>query len=210
MLTVAVTGNIAAGKSAVVDLFRSWGATVIDTDILAREAVEPGQPALTALARRFGAALLLPDGTLDRAALRRRVMSDPAQRRELNAIVHPEVLRRSDALVAEARRRGDALVVLDIPLLFEVLDPAAFDVVVLVDAPPAVRRERLMTLRALPPAEADALIAAQLPSTDKRARSHLIIDNDGTRDTLEARAGAAWQVLVERARNSLDFAPPDR
>jgi len=200
MLKVALTGNIAAGKSTVLDLFRSWGATVIDLDVLARDAVAPGTPALAAIAARFGRDLVLEGGTLDRAALRRRVMGDPSTRDALNAIVHPEVMRRAELLEDEARRRGDAIVVVDVPLLFEVLDPARFDVVVLVDAPPAVRRERIIAHRRLPPEEADVLIAAQHPSVAKRTRSHYIIDNDGARDTLEARAGDVWQKLVERAR----------
>jgi dephospho-CoA kinase len=199
-LSVALTGNIASGKSTVLDLFRSWGATVIDLDVLAREAVAPGTPALAAIAARFGRDLVLANGTLDRAALRRRVMGDKPSRDALNAIVHPEVMRRAEALGDEARRRGDPIVVLDIPLLFEVMDPSRFDAVVLVDAPPDVRRARIVTHRGLTPEEADVLLAAQQPSVAKRARSDWVIDNDGALDTLEARAGAVWQKLVERAR----------
>lgn len=200
MIRVALTGNVASGKSTVLDLFRSWGATVIDMDQLAHEATEPGSPVLERIAERFGAAVLQPSGALDRAALRHRVMADPAERAALNAIVHPDVHRRTAILLAEAQRRGDPIVVLDIPLLFEVLDPADYDVVVLVDAPPATRRDRLIRLRGLTPADADALMAAQQPSGPKRARSHIVIDNDGARDVLEVRSGAAWQKLVERAR----------
>jgi len=201
MLSVALTGNVAAGKSTVLALFRSWGATVIDMDLLAREVVLPGSEALDAIARRFGADLIGPGGALDRATLRRRVMGDGAARAALNAIVHPEVRRRAEALGEEARRRGDAIVVLDIPLLFETADPSAFDVVLLVDAPPALRRERLIVQRGLAPDEADQLIAAQQPSVGKRAKSHLVIDNDATKDQLEARAGAVWQKLVEQSRH---------
>lgn len=200
MLSVALTGNIAAGKSTVLDLFRSWGATVIDLDVLAREAVAPGSAVLEAIATRFGRDLIQPSGALDRSALRQRVMGDPKLRDALNRIVHPDVMRRAESLAAEATRRGDPIVVLDIPLLFEVMDPARFDVVVLVDAPPTVRRERIITLRNIAPDEADVLLAAQQSSVAKRARSHFVIDNDGTLDTLEARAGTVWQKLVERAR----------
>lgn len=200
MLKVALTGNIAAGKSSVLSLFRSWGATVIDLDVLAREAVEPGTPALQAIAARFGADLILDNGTLDRAALRQRVMGDKHERDALNAIVHPEVLRRADGLTGEAARRGDAIVVLDIPLLFEVLDPASYDAVVLVDAPPAVRRARLIELRGLAPEEADVLLAAQQPSVAKRPRAHFVIDNDGPLESLQVRAGKVWEKLVEKSR----------
>ena len=200
MLRVALTGNIASGKSTVLDLFRSWGATVIDMDQLAHEATEPGSPVLRAIADTFGADLLQPGGTLDRAALRHRVMGDPARRAQLNRLTHPEIERRAAVLVAEAARRGDPIVVLDIPLLFEVLDPADYDVVVLVDAPAELRRNRLTGLRGLSPDDADTLLAAQQPSAAKRAKSHLVIDNDGSREQLEVRAGTAWQKLVERAR----------
>jgi dephospho-CoA kinase len=199
MLNVALTGNIAAGKSAVAELFRAWGATLIDADRLAREAQAPGTPGLRAIAERLGPDLVGADGALDRAALRRRVMADPAALAELNRIIHPEVLRRRRALEAEARRRGDRIVVSDIPLLFEVADPAAFDVVVLVDAPEPVRRARLIMERGLSALEADRMLAAQAPSGPKRERSTFVIDNDGDLATLEERAREVWTALLARA-----------
>ena len=195
MLNVGLTGNIAAGKSTVVDLFRSWGATIIDADQLAREAQAPGTDVLSAIARRFGAGVLAADGSLDRAALRAKVMGDDEALSALNAIVHPAVQRLRTQLLAEARARGDRMVINDIPLLFEALDPAQFDVVVLVDAPPAVRRARLRLLRGLSNAEADQMIAAQMPSDRKRPRAHYIIDNDGSREVLEERARAVFDAL---------------
>lgn len=199
MLSVALTGNIGAGKSAVAELFRAWGATVIDADRLVREAQAPGTPVLRAIADRFGRDLIGPDGALDRATLRRRVMGDPAALAELNRIVHPDVLRRRAALEAEARRRGDRVVVSDIPLLFEAADPAAFDAVVLVDAPERVRRARLIAGRGLSAEDADRMLAAQAPSGPKRERSTFVIDNDGDRVTLETRAREVWARLLARA-----------
>ena len=200
MLRVALTGNVAAGKSTVLALFERWGAVTIDTDKLAREAVRPGTPALAAILRRFGADLALPDGSLDRAALRRRAMGDDEQRAVLNAIVHPEVDRLLTARLADARRRGARIVVCDIPLLFEVLDSAAYDVVVLVDAPEETRRRRLMELRRYTRGEADDVIGAQLPSRVKRDKADIVIDNDGAPDALEARAREAWAALEDTAR----------
>ncbi|MDH4131360.1 MAG: dephospho-CoA kinase, partial [Gemmatimonadota bacterium] len=168
MIHIALTGNVAAGKSSVARLFHDWGATVIDSDQLVREVQAPGTPVLAEIAGAFGAGILLPDGTLDRAALRRRILGDDQARRRLEAIVHPAVQQRRRSLLEEARRRGDRLVVSDIPLLFEVLDPAAFDAVVLVDAPDEVRVERLVRGRGLDQAEARRLIASQLPSAAKR------------------------------------------
>src|SRR2546426_2169628 len=111
MLNVGLTGNIASGKSTVVDLFRRWGATIIDADALAREAQAPGGEVLAAIARRFGADVLAADGSLDRAALRAKVMGDDAALAALNAIVHPAVRQRRAQLIRAARSRGDLLVV---------------------------------------------------------------------------------------------------
>jgi dephospho-CoA kinase len=199
MLNVALTGNVAAGKSTVTELFRSWGATVIDADRLVREAQAPGSPVLVAIVTRFGPAVLRPDGTLDRSAVRAIVLADPAARAALEAIVHPAVQARRDVLLAEARERGDRIVVNDIPLLFEALDPREFDVVVLVDAPELLRLDRLVRARGLPLIEARRMIAAQLPAEAKRAGSDYIIENDGDLEALEARAREVWTGLLARA-----------
>ena len=198
-LSVALTGNIGAGKTTVAELFRRWGATVIDADQLVREAQSPGQPVLQAIASRFGAEVIFSDGSLDRAALRARVLGDPAALADLNRIVHPEVHRRRLQLLGEARARGDLIVVSDIPLLFEADDPGAFDAVVLVDAPEMVRRARLLASRAISPEDVDRMMAAQLSSTPKRARSDYVIDNDGDRPALERAARAVWEALLARA-----------
>jgi dephospho-CoA kinase len=199
MLTVALTGNVAAGKSTVLAHFVGWGAGAVDSDQLAREAVAPGSPTLAAIAARFGADLVRLDGTLDRGMLRRRVMGDDERRAALNAIVHPEVQRLHAERIEAARKSGVAILISDIPLLFEVLDPDAWDMVVLVDAPEETRRRRLMELRGLSREEADDLIEAQLPSHQKRARSHIVIDNDGSLDALAERARKAWAALEAEA-----------
>lgn len=199
MLNVALTGNIAAGKSEVVRRFAEWGATVIDADQLTREAQAPGTEVLRAIVQRFGKHLLLADGTLDRAALRGLVMGDDTALGALNGIVHPAVRRRRDQLLAAAAARGDPIVINDIPLLFEAADPAQFDVVVLVDAPEPIRHERLLTHRGLSPDEAGRMLRAQIPADLKRARADIIIDNAGTLDELDAAAHRAWQSLRQRA-----------
>ncbi|MCC7004054.1 MAG: dephospho-CoA kinase [Gemmatimonadaceae bacterium] len=187
MLVVGLTGNIAAGKSSVAARLAHHGVRVIASDQLAREAVAVGSPALARIAAQFGRHVLAADGSLDRAALRRIVFADAAQRRALEAITHPEVERlRQDAL-ARARADGLALVVCDIPLLFEVGLERQMDRVVVVDAPTEVRRLRLMRDRGLSAADADAMIAAQWPAESKRARADYVIDNDGTLAQLESR-----------------------
>ena len=199
MLNVALTGNIAAGKSTVVDWFRRWGATIIDADVLAREAQAPGGDVLATIVRRFGKNVLAKDGTLDRAALRAKVMGDDEALSALNAIVHPAVQSRREDLQEAARSRGDVLLINDIPLLFEVLDPEQFDVIVVVDAPVALRRTRLRTKRGLSNEEADRMIASQMEAERKRAQAHYVIDNDGSLDALEAHA---HDVFVELRRSA--------
>jgi len=198
MLNVALTGNAAAGKSTVARWFQEWGATLIDADELVREVERPGSATLAEIVRRFGSQVLLSDGRLDRVRLRRLMLDDPAQREALNAIVHPVVQERRDQLIRAARERGDAIVVNDIPLLFEVLDPAAFDLVVLVDAPDAVRRARLRE-RGLEAREIDRLFAAQLPAAAKRDRSHIVLENRGTLEALRQAAWDAWQTIKKRS-----------
>jgi len=199
VLNVALTGNVAAGKSSVVEHLRRFGATVIDADELVREAQAPGTAVLGSIVRRFGREVLEPDGTLDRAALRARVLADDAALATLNAIVHPAVRRRREELIREAAARGDLIVVSDIPLLFEAADPKRFDTVVLVDAPPEVRRHRLVTVRHLRPEDADRLIAIQLPTARKREASHYVLDNDGTREALSDKTHQLWIALRRKA-----------
>ncbi len=192
---VGLTGNVASGKSTVATLFRGWGATVIDADAIVRELQRPGQPVFTAILERFGSPVRRADGGLDRAALRRLIVADPVARDDLERIVHPAVEARREELTAAARLRGDPVVIADIPLLFEALDPAGFDGVIVVDAPVEYRRERLIHDRGLTATDADALIAAQLPAAAKRARATWVIDNDSDRGTLAARARAVWEAL---------------
>ncbi|WP_310569794.1 dephospho-CoA kinase [Gemmatimonas sp.] len=195
MLHLALTGNIASGKSSVASLLAAHGATIIDADLLARDAVRPGTTALDAIVERFGPTVLQPDGTLDRPALRRRVFRDPVARDALNAIVHPAVGRLRDEQLAEAERRGDAVVISDIPLLFEVGLEHAFDGVILVDAPEPERLARLQRDRGLTREEAQAMIDAQWPSLRKRAGATWIIDNDGPREQLPIRVDELWQTI---------------
>lgn len=200
MLHVALTGNVASGKSSVARLFADWGATVVDADAIVRELQRPGTPLFERIVARFGGDLVTPEGELDRARLRALVLADPAARKDLEAIVHPAVAAERERLIDEARHRGEAIVVSDIPLLFEVMDPHAFDAVVLVDAPEQIRRERLLRDRGLSGQEADGLFRAQHPAADKRARSDYIIDNDGSRTELRDRAWRVWRRMRSRAR----------
>jgi dephospho-CoA kinase len=199
MLLVGLTGNIASGKSTVAQLFGRWGATLIDADVLARQAVNVGTPAYHAIVERWGEGVTAPDGLIDRRELRQRVFSDSEQLEALNAIVHPEVQRLRDQLVDDARRRGDRIVVCDIPLLFERRLAEQFDRIVLVDAPRPVRMDRLVRDRGLETTEAMKMIASQMPAELKRARADYLIDNMGTQQELELRAREVWEALQRDA-----------
>lgn len=192
---IAITGSAASGKSTVARWFADWGATLIDADHIVHELQRPGEAVHAAIVERFGAGVVGPDGTLDRPALRDLVLRDPVARADLEQLVHPAVAARRDTLLAAARERGDPVVVVEIPLLFEVGDPTRYDQVVVVDAPREERRHRLVEQRGLTVADAERLMAAQLPASEKRERADLVIDNDGTLERLERRARAAWDAV---------------
>lgn len=206
MLLVGLTGNIASGKSSVAQLLAQRGVTLIDADELARVAVRRGTPALEAIRTRWGDDVFAGDGTLDRAALRHRVFGNEEELEALNAIVHPEVARLRDERVAEARERGDRIVLCDIPLLFEKKLTEDFDLLILVDAPRPMRLERLVRDRGLEEADAMHMIAAQMPAELKRARADIIIDNTGTLDELARRVDEVWQRLDREAEQREDAA----
>lgn len=195
MLLVGLTGNIAAGKSTVARMLASRGATIIDADALARDAVAVGSAGHRAIVERWGDDVLRPDGDLDRAALRQLVFQEPTELEALNAIVHPEVSRLREELVSEARERGDQILVCDIPLLFERRLVDDFDRLVLVDAPRPLRLERLVRDRGLTNTEAMKMIAAQMPAELKRARADFVIVNDADLATLEERVVEVWRAL---------------
>lgn len=199
MLVVGLTGNVAAGKSAVAELWARAGVPVASADRLARAAVEPGSPGLARVAELFGPDVVLRDGTLDRAAVRRIVFRDEEARRRLEAVVHPEVRRRRDEWTARQRRGGAEMVVWEIPLLFETGMEDEVDVVVVVDAPPEVRRRRIVESRGLTDGEAVAMMEAQMAAAEKRCRAHFVVDNSGTREELAARADEVLRALRARA-----------
>ncbi|HEX6631656.1 MAG TPA: dephospho-CoA kinase [Gemmatimonadaceae bacterium] len=198
MQLIGLTGNIASGKSTVARLLAQHGATLVDADLLAREAVRPGTPALARIVEQWGEDVLAPDDTLDRAALRGQVFADRDQLEALNAIVHPEVERLRERRIAEARARGAEVVVCDIPLLFEKHLAGRFDAIILVDAPRPVRLERLVRDRGLHETDAMNMIAAQMPAELKRARSDYVIDNTGTLADLARRVDEVWQAITAR------------
>lgn len=207
MLLVGLTGNIAGGKTEVSRLLGELGATIIDSDVLAREVVEPGTPALAAIAANWGNSVLAPDGSLDREALRSTVFQDPDELQELNEIVHPEIEKRRDELIAEARQRGDSVVVCVVPLLFEKHMVEDFDKIVLVDAPRPIRFERLQKKRGMEEAEALRMIAAQMPAELKKVRADYVIENTGSIAELRKEVEKLWDDLQNEAAVRSEEAP---
>lgn len=198
MFVLGLTGNIASGKSAVAAALCEMGCTIVDADLLAREAVLPGSAALAAIADRWGPNVLREDGSLDRAALRRLVFASEAEREALNAIVHPEVERLRNRDVAAARERGDTIVVCDIPLLYERNLARHFDAVILVDAPEPLRLERLMAARGLSREDAESMMHAQMPASEKRALADTVIENAGSLADLRLATADALHGLLAR------------
>lgn len=194
MRIVALTGAAASGKSTVGSLFRRWGALVISADQLVRELQQPGQPVFDHIIARFGPGVILPDGGLDRPALRSIVLGDVRARVDLEQIVHPAVEQRRRVLLQQAATEGVRLAIIEIPLLFEAADPGAYGAIIVVDAPEAQRRDRLRA-RGLTEAEIDALLAAQWSSVDRNARASWVINNDGSLERLEERAHVVWAAI---------------
>ena len=199
MLLIGLTGNIASGKSEVARMLAERGATLIDADVLAREAVRPESQALRDIVKRWGKDVLKKDGSLDRKALRQIVFADQSELDALNRIVHPGVTRLRDREIAAAKERGDPIVVCVIPLLFERNLVEEFDAIVLVDAPRPIRLERLVTTRGLEETDAMNMIASQMPAELKRARADYVIENTGSLDDLEHDVDTLWSSLQRNA-----------
>jgi dephospho-CoA kinase len=197
VLLVGLTGGIGSGKSTVARLLEKRGAVVFDADLLAREAVEPGTPGHAAVIDRFGADVLAPGGELDREALASIVFADPAARRDLERIVHPEV-RRLFAEGTEVYRDTDRVVVFSAPLLVETGMHTAFEILVVVSATVATQIERLMRQRGMSEASIRARIDAQAPLEDKAAVADFLVDNEGTLDELESQVERLWTDLSAR------------
>ena len=197
MQLIGLTGGIASGKSTIARRLAEHGAVVIDADRIAREVVEPGQPALEAIAERFGHGVIAADGTLDRAALGAIVFADEDARLALNGITHPAVLRAStERFRAAAEADPDAVVVYDVPLLVESANAYPFDLVVVAHASGEVRVERLVELRGMDRAEAERRIRSQASDDERLAVADVVIDTDGSLGRTLEQTDALWERLT--------------
>ncbi len=199
MLLVGLTGGIGSGKSTVADLLARHGAVVIDADDLARRAVDPGTPGLARVSERFGSQVLTPDGTLDRQALARIAFGDDASRRDLEAIVHPEVATLFVDAV-EPYRGTDRVVVYSVPLLVESHLDRGVDLVVTVSAAEESRIARLIRDRGMAEGDVRARMRAQATDEQREAAADLVVRNDGTLQDLSDEVERIWAVIDARRR----------
>ena len=198
---VGLTGGIASGKTTVANLFEALGATIVDTDLLAREVVAPGSPLLPEIAAHFGADVLAADGSLDRRALRSRVFADPAERRWLEQLTHPAIRELTDSRSAAAR---GAYVMVAIPLLVETAGAKRFDRVLVVDCDPEIQLARLQARDGSTRAEAQRVLAAQATRAERLAVADDVIRNDGDIASLRDQVEKLHRQYVAASRAQSD------
>jgi len=212
MLRIGLTGGIGAGKSLVAATFSRCGGIILDSDVMAREVVEPDTDGLAALVKAFGHDIVLPDGSLDRQALAAKAFSSDDNRATLNGIVHPLVAKRRAELLADVP--ADAVVVEDIPLLVESAMAPFFPLVVVVYADAEVRVARLVEQRGMAEADARARVAAQATDAQRRAVADIWLDNSGTPEALAEHARRVWTDRIlpfaHNLRTRRVVAPPQR
>jgi len=204
MLKVALTGNVGSGKSTVTRIWSDAGIPVIRADDLAREVVAPGSDGLARVVEEFGAEVLQADGLLDRTVLRHRVFSNSGERARLEGILHPLIGSLRDAWVVRHAASNTALVVAEIPLLYEAGLEKDYDAVVLVVVPPKERLRRLIGDRGGNEEEWSRVMAAQMPTEEKLPLADYVLENGGSREDLEIRCLALLDLLRARARKRED------
>lgn len=202
MLIVGLTGGIATGKSTVAAMFAKMGIRRFDADSLAREAVEPGTAALQEIARTFGSAVIDDQGRLDRKKMAGIVFNDAGKRKQLEGIIHPRVRLLLEERLAAARRAGDCLVLVEVPLLYETNFQRFVDKVIVVRVSEQQQLMRLRQRDGLSLAEAKRRIAAQMPLEEKAALADYVIDNDGTLAETEKQARQILGRLLEECSHA--------
>jgi len=194
---IALTGGIATGKTTVANRFRNLGAIILDADEFARLAVEPGTSSYAALRDLIGTQYFNPDGTLRRTDLRRRIVREPALLEKVNSALHPYIMgaMRSEWEKQQKNHPG-AVVLFDIPLLFEGGMEKDFDIVILVYCTPGVQLQRLMLRDSLPQSEAERTLSIQLPIDSKRSHSDYIIENSGELESTLHQVDEVWSRIL--------------
>lgn len=197
MFVAGITGGIGSGKSAVTNRLADRGIAIVDADLAARTVVEPGTPGLKAVVAHFGAGILQNDGSLDRAALRARIFTEPQERRWLEQLTHPLIGEEIHRQLAVAR---SPYVVLSSPLLLESSQHALVDCIVVVDVPEHLQVERTMARDGNSEDLVRHIMAAQMPRDERVQRADIVIDNSESLHTLDARVAALHEDLLRRTR----------
>ncbi|BBI34920.1 dephospho-CoA kinase [Cohnella abietis] len=193
-MNIGLTGGIATGKSTVAKLLIKQGAILIDLDAIAREVVEPGQPALLAIAARFGQAVLQENGSLDRKKLGTIVFTNTAERKALEAITHPAIRAvMRDRMAYHAEKSSSKLVVVDVPLLYESGLESYFEQIMVVYVPRTEQLQRLIERDKLTTDEAQRRLDAQMDIEEKRLRADILIDNSGSLVSTEQQIERYWR-----------------
>ena len=195
MFIIGLTGGIGSGKTTVASRLKTLGARIVDADKIAREIVEPGEPALAELAEAFDG-VLNADGTLNRAELAHQAFAAPEATEKLNSITHPRIRERTLERFAQARTDGVPVLVYDMPLLIENGEYKKMDHVLVVDAEDEIRIDRLVNSRGLDEEDARRRIAAQISREERLAAADSVVDNSGTRDQLLQQVDTFWEQVV--------------
>ena len=199
MRVIGLTGGIASGKSTVAAMLRELGAPIVDADLLARQVVEPGSPALAEIAQKFGPEVLGADGGLDRKRMGERIFADPTARAALNAITHPRIAKASAAALADLTAAGHKVAIYEAALLVENRIHERLGGLLVVSVPVEVQVARLMARDGLDEEGARARVAAQLPLASKVAVADWVIDNSGPVEHTRAEVERIWRQIQEQA-----------
>jgi dephospho-CoA kinase len=200
-LRIGLTGGIASGKSTVAEIFTEYSVPVIDTDTVARQVVEPGQPGLDAVIERFGTGLLTSDGHLDRQSLRSLVFDDPGKRHDLEAILHPLIRTRT---VEWTKRAGGPYQVIVVPLLIETGFGELVDRVLVVDCAENQQRSRLLARDDETPARIDRILAAQAGRHERLEKADDVVDNAGSLKQLRVQIAELHAKYLDLASSGSD------
>ena len=190
---LGLTGGIASGKTAAADRLASLGATLVDTDLISREVVEPGQHALTQIEQYFGPEVIQDDGHLNRAVLRERVFQDPAERQWLEALLHPLIRQTT---LDRAQNAETPIAVVVVPLLFESGHYQEIDASLVIDVPVELQRQRTLSRDGVSEAQVDSILAAQMDRQSRIDRADYVISNTGTLDELYSQVDALYHQLI--------------
>jgi dephospho-CoA kinase len=196
MLVVGVTGGIGSGKTAVTRCFEKRGVTVVDADLVSRIVVEPGRPALAAIAEYFGTDIIQTDGTLDRAILRTRIFADETERRWLERLTHPLI---GQEILDQISASRSPYTILSSPLLLDTTQKALVDCVVVVDVPEALQLQRTVQRDNNDEAQVKRIMAAQMGRQDRLARANIVIENTGSLEELDDKVETLHKAFLLRA-----------